>query len=71
MRRFISRYKELPYAVRRRLVIENDDRNYTLDDCLAIYAETGIPVLFDALHHELNNSGETVKGAFGKFCPFL
>jgi len=36
-------------------------------DCLQIHAETGIPVLFDVLHHELNNSGEGLKDAFALF----
>jgi len=41
-------------------VIENDDRLYTLRDCLRIHEEIGIPVLFDVFHHEVNSSGETV-----------
>ena len=51
--------KLLDEPVKRRLVIENDDRSYTVADCLHIHSETGVPVLFDIFHHELNNSGET------------
>jgi UV DNA damage endonuclease len=65
--RFISRFKRLDEDIRRRLVIENDDNLYSLGDCLKISAETGIPVLFDLFHHETNNSGETIKGAFELF----
>lgn len=36
-------------------------------DCLRIHTETGIPVLFDVLHHELNNSDEGLKDAFALF----
>ncbi len=43
--------------MRRRLVIENDDRNFTADDCLAIHRETDIPVLFDVYHHALHQTG--------------
>jgi UV DNA damage endonuclease len=57
---FIDRYKELPAAVRQRLVIENDERIASLQDCLKINAATSIPVLFDTLHHQVNNAGETV-----------
>lgn len=57
--RFIGRYRNLDDAIKRRLVIENDDRSYTVDDCLRIYGETGVPVLFDAFHHELNHSGSS------------
>jgi UV DNA damage endonuclease len=61
MKRFIKRYKMLSAKIRRRLVIENDDRNYTLSECLAIYAETGVPILFDSFHHSINCSGETLR----------
>lgn len=65
--RFISRFESLDEIIRKRLVIENDDKNYCLKDCLHISAETGIPVLFDVFHHEVNNLGETLKEAFKLF----
>jgi len=65
--RFIKRFNELDERIRRRLVIENDDKLYSLKGCLHIHAETGIPVLFDVYHHELNNSGETIREAFDLF----
>jgi UV DNA damage endonuclease len=64
---FIERYRSLDEKIKERLVIENDERNYSLSDCLRIHAETGIPVLFDVLHHELKNSGEGLKDAFALF----
>jgi UV DNA damage endonuclease len=63
MARFIERYVRLTGAVRRRLVVENDEKSYALVDCLAMSAETGIPVLFDAFHHQVHNRGETVAEA--------
>jgi UV DNA damage endonuclease len=63
MERFVQRYGLLDEPVLRRLVIENDDRLYTVADCLAVHGETGIPVLFDNLHHFWNPSGESVKDA--------
>lgn len=65
--RFISRYGELEPKIKRRLVIENDDKSYCLKDCLDIHQETGIPVLFDGFHHELNNQGESLESAFELF----
>jgi len=65
--RFINRFDALDDCIQRRLVIENDDRLYTLQDCLEIHADTGIPVLFDVYHHEFNNTGETVREAFDLF----
>jgi UV DNA damage endonuclease len=54
MATFTSRYSTLADAIKRRLVIENDERLYTADDCLGISKQTGIPVLFDVFHHKIN-----------------
>jgi UV DNA damage endonuclease len=67
MRRFVKRFEMLDEIVKRRLVIENDDGRYSLRECLRISSKTGVPVLFDNFHHEVNSSGETVKEAFGRF----
>ncbi|WP_439880289.1 UV DNA damage repair endonuclease UvsE [Pontibacter sp. MBLB2868] len=48
----------LPEAVKARLCVENDDRTYTLQDCLQLHELTGMPVIFDNLHHECVNNGE-------------
>jgi len=58
MERFIENYEQLDDAIRRRLVIENDERLYTISDCLAVHKRTGIPVLFDVFHHALYNNNE-------------
>lgn len=63
MERFASVYSRLDESVLRRLVVENDDSRYTLADCLRIHEETGIPVLFDVFHHQLNPSGTGVAEA--------
>jgi UV DNA damage endonuclease len=49
--RFIQRYPLLPQATRNRLVVENDDVNFSMTEVLRIHAETGCPVVFDNLHH--------------------
>lgn len=51
---FIMNYGQLPESIRNRLVIENDDRNYNIEDILQISSETGAPAIFDNLHHKLN-----------------
>ncbi len=66
MERFVARFNRLPDFVVRRLVIENDDKLYDVNDCLKISEEIKIPVLFDVFHHKLNNSAsQTLKGTFG------
>jgi len=66
IRRFIERYLSLNQAIRRRLVIENDDRSYTVDDCMRIHMETGVPILLDVLHNELKYSGSSNKDALAE-----
>ena len=56
MDRFVTRFGMLDDSIIRRLVIENDDKLYDLNDCLKINAKTQIPILFDVFHHKLNNS---------------
>ena len=53
--RFCANWLNLPPAVRQRLVIENDDRSYTIDDVFEIGQKMAIPVVFDNLHHLLNH----------------
>jgi UV DNA damage endonuclease len=66
MKRFIERYASLSTKIKRRLVVENDDRIYTLAQSLAIHEKTGIPVLFDVFHHSVNCSGEKLHDALRK-----
>jgi UV DNA damage endonuclease len=56
MERFVTRFGMLDDSIIRRLVIENDDKLYDLNDCLKINAQIQIPILFDVFHHKLNNS---------------
>lgn len=55
--RFITAYQELPETIRKHLVLEHDDRLFTVWDVLRVYDACGIPIVFDNLHHELNNTG--------------
>ena len=63
LKRFVQRYEKLSSRLRKRLVIENDDRLYPLADCMALHFQTGAPVLFDVFHHCILNFGEPTKEA--------
>ena len=63
IKRFIENYKNLPFNIKRRLVIENDDRLYNSNDCLHIHQHTGIPIIFDNLHFYCLNDGENLMDA--------
>lgn len=58
MERFVNNYDLLDPPVRRRLVIENDERLYSAADCLVLHERTGVPILLDSFHHALHNNGE-------------
>jgi len=67
IQRFISRYINLNDTIKKRLMIENDDKSYNLKGCLKIHERTQIPVVFDVYHHECLNSGESISQAFEMF----
>ncbi len=51
---FIHEYARLPEEVKRRLVIENDERCFNISEVLEISKACGVPVVFDNLHHKIN-----------------
>lgn len=62
--RFVERFVLLPPEVKRRLVVENDDRLYTVQDCWQLYEHIGTPIVFDNLHYAMLNNGELMLDAF-------
>jgi UV DNA damage endonuclease len=55
LERFLEGYQPLPDLVRRRLVLENDDGRFSVNDIARISQETGIPLVFDYLHLHNHN----------------
>lgn len=54
--RFVKVYEQLAESVKARLIIENDDRLYTIEEVLEISERTGAPVVYDNLHHYINGN---------------
>jgi len=48
--RWIYNYNNLPVAIKNRLVLENCEKNFSIEDCLRINKETEIPIVFDSHH---------------------
>jgi UV DNA damage endonuclease len=69
LERFAANFARLSEPARRRLVIENDEFSYTVEDCLWLHERIGVPVVFDHQHHRLNPGGlgavEAARAALG------
>jgi UV DNA damage endonuclease len=64
--RWIEQFARLPERVQRRLVLENCEKNFSVEDCLYVSEKTGVPVVFDTHHYECYkhfHPTETVKSA--------
>jgi UV DNA damage endonuclease len=51
IKRFIKQFKTLPESVKRRVVLENDEKCYDIDDVLRISEELNVPTVFDLFHY--------------------
>lgn len=58
MKRFMDVFTWLSDDIKSRLIIENDDKSYNVWDVLDVSSKTGIPVVFDILHHQINHGCE-------------
>ena len=54
-KRWCEQYKKLPQNVRKRLVLENCEKNFSIQDCLDISKLVNIPVVFDTHHYTCYN----------------
>lgn len=56
--RFKENFEKLPDRIRKRIMLENDDKSYTALDVLEICKELKIPMVLDVHHHKCVNNGE-------------
>jgi UV DNA damage endonuclease len=54
MDRFCAAASELSDDVKRRLVVENDDRLFDAEEVVSVAHRVGVPAVFDWLHHNAN-----------------
>lgn len=55
MERFIRNFRRLDENIRRRLVLENCEKCYNIEDVLYISSQVNIPVIFDTHHYNCYN----------------
>ena len=51
-KRWCENYRRLPEKIKRRLVIENCERCFSIKDCMLVSHEINIPIVFDTHHYE-------------------
>lgn len=56
IQRFKVNFKRLPDSAKKRLILENDEKSFTIEDVLNICTNINIPAVFDNLHHKCNPS---------------
>ena len=61
IKRFINNFNKLPQHLKKCIAIENDDKIFTLNDCLYISDILKIPVVLDYHHFLCNNEGERIE----------
>lgn len=52
--RFCNNFLKLEKKIQECIVIENDDKTYTIDDCLEVNKKIGVPVVLDYHHYKCN-----------------
>lgn len=66
--RFCHNFKMLNSKLQKCIAIENDDKSFSVDDCIEIYNRLKIPIVFDYHHHICNkgklNLSEFIKPIF-------
>lgn len=62
--RFINNFNNIDAIVKKRIVIENDDKSYNICDVLEINTVLNIPVVFDNLHNEINSCDREKRDVF-------
>lgn len=58
--RFKENFVKLPDRIKKRIIIENDDKSYTAVDVLEICKDLGTPMVLDVHHHRCVNNGESL-----------
>ena len=66
--RWVHSYETLPAAVKRRLVLENDDTRFSAANVLWAHDRTGVPLIFDLQHYWcLNPENLPLRPTFERF----
>lgn len=51
LERFVTNWADVPTGIQKMIMLENDDKSFTLLDTLYLCEKLGIPLVFDYHHH--------------------
>ncbi|MRG85820.1 UV DNA damage repair endonuclease UvsE [Salinibacillus xinjiangensis] len=66
LERFISNWALVPARIQEMIMLENDDKTYTLHDILYVCEKLNIPAVFDLHHHMANHEREDWISEWGR-----
>ncbi|MCM3388292.1 UV DNA damage repair endonuclease UvsE [Ureibacillus chungkukjangi] len=58
LERFVDNWMDVPRGIQEMIMLENDDKSFTLDDTLYLCEKLGIPLVFDYHHHLAHHYNE-------------
>lgn len=58
LEQFLENWGQLPASLQKMIMLENDDKTFTLNDTLYLCEKIGIPLVFDYHHHLANHEKE-------------
>ena len=67
IKRFIDNLKYFPKEIISRLILENDDKSFTVKDVLSICEEIKLPMVLDVHHHMCNNDNNDLNNIVNKY----
>ncbi|MCX8058018.1 MAG: UV DNA damage repair endonuclease UvsE [Spirochaetes bacterium] len=64
IQKFIKVFNKLDKDLKKRIILENDEKSFNFDDIFFIYEYTGVPLVFDYFHNLLNPSNRSYSEIF-------
>lgn len=61
IQRFIDNFKKLPIDIQNKIIIENDDKSFTVEDVLYICKKLNIKMCIDFHHDKCNSSSKSIE----------
>ena len=70
LERFVDNWMDVPRAIQKMIILENDDTSFTLEDTLYLCEKLDIPLVFD-YHHHLAHIVTKIGKTLGACCRYM